>query len=69
MQLLLSFGDLICAEEGQKKAVLFLKRLLAGMFKGERGVGALRRAAASHNSWPELRGLLTEWTGYFERRD
>lgn len=69
VQLLLSFGDLICAEEGQKKAVLFLKRLLAGMFKGERGVGALRRDAASHNSWAELRGLLAEWTGYFERRD
>ena len=69
VQLLLSFGDLVSAEEGPKKAVLFLKRLLSGMFKGERGVGALRRDAASHHSWPELRVLLAEWTGYFERRD
>ena len=69
MSLLLSLGDTIFAEEGPRKAVLFMKRLLAGMFKGEQGIGALRRTAASLHSWPEVRGLLTEWNRYFERRE
>ena len=69
MSLLLSLGDLICAEEGQGRAVLFLKRLLAGMFKGEQGIGALRRAAAHLHVWPEVRGLLMERNRYFERRE
>ena len=69
ISLLFSLGDSICAEEGPRKVVLFMKRLLAGMFKGEQGIGALRRDAAHLHSWPEIRGLLAEWNRYFERRE
>ncbi len=69
MSLLLSLGDSIFAEEGAGKALLFMKRFLAGMFKGEQGIGALRRAAGHLHSWPEVRELLMEWNRYFERRE
>jgi hypothetical protein len=37
-----------------------VKRLLSGMFRGQPGVGALRRTAAEVLSWEELRAMLEE---------
>jgi len=58
--LLLEFGDSVCAEAGQRIAALMVKRLLSGMFRGQPGVGALRRTAAEVLSWEELRAMLEE---------
>lgn len=67
--LLLDFGENLCAESGPRIAVLMVKRLLSGMFKGLPGIGELRRAAAHILSWKELRGILEMCEVYFERRE
>lgn len=67
--LLLDFGEDVCAGSGPRIAVLMVKRLLSGMFKGLPGIGELRRAAAHILSWKELRGMLETCEVYFERRE
>ncbi|MBL3540358.1 tRNA-dihydrouridine synthase family protein [Aminivibrio sp.] len=69
MSLLLHFGDSVCGYCGPRMAVLFVKRLLSGMFRGVRGIGGLRRAAARVLCWTELRGILERCDAYFERRE
>lgn len=65
--LLLQFGDEVNALCGPKQAVLFMKRLLSGLFRGERGIGEMRRTVALIRSWPELRERVACWDEYFER--
>ena len=69
LSLLLDFGENVCAGSGPRIAVLMVKRLLSGMFKGLPGIGELRRAAAHILSWKELRGILETCEVYFERRE
>jgi len=69
VSLLLDFGESVCAESGPRIAVLMVKRLLSGMFKGIPGIGELRRAAAHLLSWTDLRGILEKCEVYFERRE
>ncbi len=69
LSLLLDFGENVFAESGPRIAVLMVKRLLSGMFKGLPGIGELRRAAAHILSWKELRGILETREVYFERRE
>lgn len=69
ISLLLHFGDTVCSSCGPRVAVLFVKRLLAGMLKGVQGIGALRRTAAHVMSWTDLREILDHCDAYFERRE
>ena len=65
--LLLRFGDEVNVQCGARMAVFFMKRLLAGLFRGVRGIGEMRRAVAQIREWPELRARVECWDEYFER--
>ncbi len=65
--LLLRFGDEVNDQCGPRMAVFFMKRLLAGLFRGVRGIGEMRRAVAQIHEWPELRARVECWDEYFER--
>ena len=69
LAMLIDFGDSVCSEAGPRIASLMVKRLLSGLFKGQPGVGALRRAAATLLSWYDLRNMIKDCGGYFERRE
>ncbi|MDI9370300.1 MAG: tRNA-dihydrouridine synthase family protein [Synergistaceae bacterium] len=69
IEMLTGFGDDVSSEADPRIACLMVKRLLPGMFKGRPGVGALRRAAATVLSWDDLREMIMESEGFFERRE
>lgn len=69
VECLFSLGNLMDLHHGSALAVLFVKRLLAGMFKGLQGVGALRRDAAKVCDWNGLKKILEKSEEYFERRE
>lgn len=69
VECLFRLGNLMNLHHGSSLAVLFVKRLLAGMFKGLHGVGALRRDAAKIYDWEDLKKVLAKSEEYFERRE
>lgn len=66
-EMLLQMADELCAEEGERLALILLKRFLSSMFKGLRGAGAFRRATASSRTMDEFRDLLGGCEVFFER--
>jgi tRNA-dihydrouridine synthase len=65
--MLLAMADDLCAEEGERVALILLKRFLSSMFKGLRGAGAFRRATASCRDLNEFRALMNQSEAFFER--
>ncbi len=67
--LMIRLGDSVTGFMGPRIGALFVKRMMAGMYKGVRGSTALRRAAAACSCWNELRGVIEQFDGYLERRE
>lgn len=65
--MLLAMADDLCEEEGDRVALILLKRFLSSMFKGLRGAGAFRRASASCRDLEEFRALMKDCEAFFER--
>ncbi len=55
---LIDLGERMVAQEGESLAVVLLRRMLAGLFKGFAGAGQLRREAATAPNWESLRSVL-----------
>jgi len=51
LNLITSLGERMLQEEGEKTAVVLLKRLLSGMFKGFSGVSRFRKALFGTTDW------------------
>ncbi len=58
---LVLLGDALAAEEGERIALLLLKRFLSGIFRGLRGASRFRQAIAVVPGWVEMRETLEEW--------
>lgn len=58
--LMVSLGEIILNEEGEKAAIVLLKRLLSGMFKGFNGASRLRRAVSDTSDWRGISEVLEE---------
>lgn len=69
ISLMLRLGDSVSGYMGPRIGALFAKRIMAGMFKGLRGSAALRRKAAEHSCWTELRGVIEQSDSCLERRE
>lgn len=66
-EMLLQMADELCEEEGERVALILLKRFLSSMFKGLRGAGAFRRAMACSADMNEFRALMGNCEAFFER--
>lgn len=64
---LVSLGEDLVAEEGERIAMLLLKRFLSGIFRGLCGASRFRRDVAAAAGWPEMRETLEEWKVIAER--
>ncbi len=64
---LLGMADELCEEEGERVALILLKRFLSSMFKGLRGAGSFRRMTASCRNMTEFRVLMEDCEAFFER--
>lgn len=64
---LMYLGENLVAEEGERIALLLLKRFLSGIFKGLRGASRFRRDIAAAAGWSEMRETLGEWKVIAER--
>lgn len=58
---LLLLGASIATEEGERAALLLLKRFLSGIFKGLRGASRFRQEVGLTRSWDSMRMILEEW--------
>jgi len=58
VDMMLAAGMEAKSREGERHALVMIKRLMAGMFKGSRGVSELRRVAASCGDWTSLENAL-----------
>ena len=56
--MLLAAGMDAKSRDGERHAIVMIKRLMAGMFKGSRGVSELKRTVASSGDWPSLEDAL-----------
>ena len=56
--MLLAAGTEAKSREGERHALVMIKRLTAGMFKGCRGVSELKRVVASCGDWASLEEAL-----------
>lgn len=59
-------GDLF-SFHGERVALVLLKRLMSGIFRGVSGSSSYRRAIASTSDWSAMCVLVREWRQFFER--
>lgn len=64
---LMYLGENLVAEEGERTALLLLKRFLSGIFRGLRGASRFRKDIAVAAGWSEMRETLEEWKVNAER--
>ncbi|MDO9508014.1 MAG: tRNA-dihydrouridine synthase family protein [Thermovirgaceae bacterium] len=64
---LLLLGDGLAAEEGERIALLLLKRFLSGIFRGLCGASQFRRTIALATTWESMRATLVDWKVFAER--
>ncbi|HPA58598.1 MAG TPA: tRNA-dihydrouridine synthase [Synergistales bacterium] len=67
IDLMISLGERILSEEGEKAAIVLLKRFLSGIFRGLYGASRFRQAVSRSSSWGEMRAALEEWKASPER--
>jgi tRNA-dihydrouridine synthase B len=68
VQALLHLAERMVAEEGEKAAVVLLKRFLGGIFRGLSGAVELRRTIGSIKDWPSLEKVVREWELFISER-
>lgn len=64
---IVSLGESLVAEEGERVALLLLKRFLSGIFRGLRGASRFRREVAAAVEWSGMRETMEEWKVNAER--
>ena len=64
---MLLLGESLVEEEGERIALLLLKRFLSGIFRGLRGSSRFRSDVAAVSCWAEMRGTLEDWKAIAER--
>lgn len=64
-----SLGERILEEEGEKAAIVLLKRFLSGIFRGLSGSSRFRQAVSRTSNWDEMMTALEEWRASSERGD
>ncbi len=67
IEMMQELGALIVEEEGERAALLLLKRFLSGIFKGLRGASLFRRSVGMAANWREMHDILQEWKVFAER--
>jgi len=60
VDLMISLGESVSNEEGEKAAVVLLKRLLSGMFRGFSGAPRFRQAVSDTSDWRGISKALEE---------
>ncbi len=68
VQALLHLAEQMVTEEGEKAAVVLLKRFLGGIFRGLSGAVELRRTIGSITDWPSLERVVREWELFISER-
>lgn len=66
---LMGLGKDLYLDEGEKTALVLLKRFLSSIFKGLRGASRFRREVAGAQSWKEMTRVLETWRRLAERSD
>jgi len=64
---LLKLGEDLYKDEGEKTALVLLKRFLSSIFKGLRGASRFRRDVAQAHSWCEMLQVSRKWRSFAER--
>jgi tRNA-dihydrouridine synthase len=64
---LLELGKDLYRDEGEKTALLLLKRFLSSIFKGLRGASHVRRDVAQAHTWNEMMQVFRKWRSLAER--
>lgn len=64
---LMYLGEDLVAEEGERTALLLLKRFLSGIFRGLCGASRFRRDIADAVGWSGMKETLQEWKVNAER--
>ncbi|HPC75348.1 MAG TPA: tRNA-dihydrouridine synthase family protein [Synergistales bacterium] len=67
--LMISLGERMLQEEGEKAALVLLKRLLSGMFRGFNGASRFRRTLSAASDWQGMCGAFEEWRSSPERSE
>ncbi len=68
VEALLHLAERMVEEEGEKAAVVLLKRFLGGIFRGLSGAVELRRTIGSITDWPSLEKVVREWELFISER-
>jgi len=64
---LLELGEDLYQDEGEKTALVLLKRFLSSIFKGLRGASQFRRDVAQAHTWNEMLQVFRKWRSLAER--
>jgi tRNA-dihydrouridine synthase len=64
---LLKLGEDLYRDEGEKTALVLLKRFLSSIFKGLRGASQFRRDVAQAHSWCDMVHVSRKWRSFAER--
>jgi tRNA-dihydrouridine synthase len=67
IEMMLELGVSIVEEEGERVALLLLKRFLSGIFRGLRGASLFRRSIGTAANWRNMCDTLEEWKVFAER--
>ncbi|MFP4481852.1 MAG: tRNA dihydrouridine synthase [Thermovirgaceae bacterium] len=66
---LLKLGKDLYLDEGEKTALVLLKRFLSSIFKGLPGASQFRRDVAQAFTWNEMMQVFRKWRSFPERSD
>ncbi|MGC9489839.1 MAG: tRNA dihydrouridine synthase [Thermovirgaceae bacterium] len=64
---LLGLGEDLYRDEGEKTALVLLKRFFSSIFKGLRGASQFRRDVAQAHTWNEMMQVFQKWRRFAER--
>ncbi len=67
LEKLLGLGKDLYRDEGEKTALVLLKRFLSSIFKGLRGASQFRRDVAQTHTWKEMMQVFRKWRTLAER--
>jgi tRNA-dihydrouridine synthase len=67
IEMMISLGERIFEDEGEKAAIVLLKRFLSGIFRGLPGASRFRQAVSRSANWVEMITTLEDWKASSER--